>query len=94
MFKDAEKIPAMKTALQDIEAFFKKQMKGADYLSGRPDPMMIDIHIYPLVERIVLLEDSIWKHGFDAIGVKDCPLVYAYVHRFRNHPKMAPHVMP
>ena len=55
--------------------------------------MYIDFHCYPVVERMIMLENSPWNHGFDALGMKDCPTVYAYVHRFRQHPLLAPHVI-
>jgi len=41
-----------------------------------------------------MLENSPWKHGFKALNIKKgCPQLYAYVHRFRNHPEMKKHVI-
>lgn len=62
--------------------------------SVAPQPMMIDIHCYPMVERMVMLEDSRWYLAFDYLDIKKiAPSLYAYVHRFRAHPRMKPHVI-
>ena len=92
-FQDQEKIDAFKANVPKMEEFFKKNLNGADYLSGSSEPMMIDMHCYPMVERMVMLENSPWKKGFDGIGMKDAPTICAYVHRFRANPKLAPHVI-
>ena len=92
-FQDAEKISAFKEVIPDLEKFFQKNLQGSDYLSGSTEPMMIDIHCYPMVERIVMLEHSPWSHGFEAIGMKDAPTIIAYVERFKANPKFAPHAM-
>ena len=92
-FENQEKIDAFKVNLPKMEEFFKKNLNGADFLSGTNEPMMIDMHCYPMVERMVMLEKSPWKNGFEAIGMNDAPAICAYVHRFRAHPKLAPHVI-
>jgi len=76
-----------------MEEFFVRCLNGSDYLSGGPEPMYIDFHCFPMVERMVMLENSVWKNGFEALGMKDCPTVCAYVHRYRKHPLLAPHVI-
>lgn len=89
-----EKLDAFKASLKDYEIFFVENLAGADYLSGGSDPMMIDFHCYPIVERIVMIENSTWHEAFVHCEVKElAPQMYAYVHRFRAHPKMAPHVI-
>ena len=63
-------------------------LKGSDYLSGEQHPMMIDYHSYPMLERIVLLENSPWHYAFEHFDVKNkYPTFYAYVHRFRANPR-------
>ena len=50
--------------------------------------MMIDYHAYPMLERIVLLENSPWHYAFEHFDIKNkYPAFYAYVHRFRANPK-------
>jgi glutathione S-transferase len=92
-FEDAAKIAACKDILPHIEAFFVKNLNGSHYLSGGPEPMYIDFYCYPWVERLVMLEHSPWKQGFEAIGMNLYPTVCAYVHRFRQHPVLAPWVI-
>ena len=50
--------------------------------------MMIDYHSYPMLERIVLLENGPWHYAFEHFDVKNkYPTFYAYVHRFRANPR-------
>ena len=37
---------------------------GSKWLSGYNEPMMVDIYAFTLVERIVLLENSLFHSGF------------------------------
>ena len=65
------------------------------YLSGTYDPMMIDMHVFPIVERIVLLEDTPWDAAFKKMKIKDnCESMYAYVHNFRDNELVKDHIMP
>jgi len=59
-FKDEEKIKDLVDVLPDLEAYMVKHLNGNKYLSGGDEPMMIDFHVYPIIERIVFLEDSPW----------------------------------
>ena len=57
--------------------------------------MMIDLHVFPIVERIVMLEGTPWDGAFKKMEVKDkCVNMYWYVHRFRENKMMKEHVMP
>ena len=59
---------------------------GSDYLSGSAEPMYIDIHCFPMLERLVMFENSPLHHGFETLKVKEvAPTIYAYVHRIKNH---------
>jgi len=54
--------------------------------------MMLDFHVYPILERIVRLENSPWNTGFEKLDAKTkCPSMFEYVNKFSAHPKMAPH---
>ncbi len=79
----------MKETLVEMEALCKRNMNGAKFLSGTDHPMWIDIHVFPIVERIVLLENSPWKHAFDFLDMKNAfPTIYAFVHEFKKFPRM------
>ena len=69
--KDMEKLDELKRAVHEEYApFFEKTMRGFKYLSGsNEDPMMIDIHCFPIVERMVLYKDSPWDHAFDYLQI-------------------------
>lgn len=73
--------------LAKFEKFVTDNLNGSDYLSGTKDPMYIDIHAYPILERMVLLEGSPWDYAAKELDIKtNCPNLYAYVHRMRSHP--------
>ena len=89
-----EKNEALVAKLPELEAFMVKHMNGADYLGGTNEPMLLDIHVFPIVERLITIEAIQFKEAFDALKIKEtCPQTYAYVHRFREHPLMKPHCM-
>lgn len=50
----------MKKTLPQIEEFFVRKLKDNDYLSRQAEPGYIDIHCFPLMERLILLENSPW----------------------------------
>ena len=57
--------------------------------------MLIDIHAYPMLDMLMLMEGSSWDEHFQRLEIKEkLPAVYAYVHRMRSHPRVAPHAMP
>ncbi len=69
-------------------------MKGFPYLSGNSEPMMIDIHCFPFVEKMVMIENGPWHKGYLQTEIqKNAPKVYEYVHRFRKHSVMKDHVI-
>ena len=94
-FADKEKLDAFTTDTLPLwEAFLVKLLNGKDFLSGTSEPMMIDCHVFPIVERVVMLENSPWKFAFDAMNIKtNCPTMYAYNNRASTHAKLAPYVM-
>ena len=60
-----EKLPLM-------EAFISFNLQG-DFLGG-DRPMMIDIHVFAMLDRINLLENSPWHAAFEDMSVRDrCP---------------------
>ena len=62
------------------------------YLSKLPHPMMIDVAIFPMLERVVMLEGGPWHQGFELLKVKEkFPSIYSYVHRMREYPSFKPY---
>ena len=92
-FQDPEKNAALAAVIPDLENFFLKNIGRGNFLSGTSEPMMIDVHCYPMVERLVMMEQSPWSHGFDAIGMKEAKTIIGYVERFKAYPKFTPHVI-
>ena len=91
-FSDIEKFQTMKDSLPTLEEFFTRNMNGENYLSGTSEPMMIDIHCFPRMERAVMLEGSVKGDSFIAMQFGEvCPSVYAWVHRFRENEKFSSH---
>ena len=58
-FEDNEKLEPFINMLPQLEDFFLRNRNGNIYLSGsNSTPMMIDFQVYPIAERIILLENS------------------------------------
>lgn len=56
--------------------------------------MYMDFHCYPLFERLVLLENSPWKHGWTALDLgSTIPTIIEFVKNCREHPVMKPHAV-
>ena len=64
-FEDDEKLFEFVETLPKIEEFIVKNTQGQDFLGGTNEPMMIDFHVFPILERIIMLEESPWKDSFD-----------------------------
>ena len=60
----------MKDELLKMEEYVVENLKGGEYLSGETYPMMIDFNAYPMLERIVLFENSPWHYAFEFLEVK------------------------
>ena len=85
-----------KEGLGDIEQHFVKYTQGKpeNYLSGTTQPMMVDLHAFPLLERFAMLLDSPLKGAFVHLDMKEnCPTVYRYLYMIRENPLFAKHVM-
>jgi len=79
--------------LKVMEETFKTQMNGKNWLSGRDDPMMIDVYCYPLIERCELFRHCILADKTYAKFEleKNMPTLFAYYNRFREHPFFKDH---
>lgn len=74
--------------LPQVEDFIVKNLNGNKFMGG-DHPMYIDMHCYPFLERLVLLENSPMKIGWEKLELeKLIPAIKEYVGRFRNHPYM------
>ena len=66
-----------------MEEFVDSNLHG-DFLGGNK-PLMIDIHVFAMLDRIMLLENSLWHAAFEEMKIRDqCPQMTAYVERFRQ----------
>lgn len=87
-FQDEEKVAKLKAALPQFEEFTKTNLNGKNFFGGDA-PMYLDFHCCPVFERLVLLENSPWQHGWDALDVGNtCPTLCELVKRWREHPVM------
>lgn len=92
-FTDEAACAELKAKFADIEAFMADNMNGKDFLSGRDQPMYIDIHCFVMAERLILLEKSVWDHAFEKLEIKALlPMMYAYVFRMQAHPSFAKYI--
>ena len=52
---------------------------------------MVDIHAFPVVERLYLFENSPWNDTFEKLDFKNlAPTTYNYAKNARDHPKLKP----
>ena len=57
---DNEKNTVMMEGMAKTEAKLVELMNGHDFISGTDQPMLIDIHVYPMLEKLVMQEGSSW----------------------------------
>lgn len=56
--------------------------------------MMVDLHVFPLLERFVMLLDSPFKKAFHHLKLKDnFPTMYKYIYMIRENPIFVKHVI-
>lgn len=91
--KSEDVIKAFADIMPDLEKYFTDRLKdGGKWLAGTENPSMIDIDVLPIVERMVLFEDSPYDDIFKKLDFKvKAPTVYGYVHRFRDIPQFKEH---
>ena len=93
-FKDQEKNAECAAKLIEIEAWFTEILNGNNFLGGS-ELMYFDIHCLTPISQVICLENSVFHQAFEDLKVKEnLPNVYAWVHRVRALPLLAPHVMP
>ena len=52
-------------------------------------PGALDIHCYVIFERLICLENTVFKSAFEVLGLKTAaPLMSEFVSRFRKVPAM------
>jgi len=57
-FSNPELTEKFEEKLYEYENFFEENLLQIGYLSGHELPMMIDFHVFPMVERIIMLENG------------------------------------
>lgn len=64
MYKEEESMTDLiENGLPEFEKFVTENTNGGEYLSGTDSPMYLDIHVFPILERMVLLEGSPWDYA-------------------------------
>ena len=93
-FADEEKNKLMLAAIISAEAMIVKQMNGANWLSGRDEPMYVDISCYVCSERIINLKGGIWDACYQFLDLeKNAPTLLAWVKRFQQHELLKDHII-
>jgi len=93
-FADTEHMANLKATLPEFEKFLEDNLNSDGWLSGGPNPGALDIHCFVFMERLVCLESTPWKYGFDTLGLKtSAPRMMKYVHNFREHEVMRENTM-
>ena len=73
---------------------FIKQMNGAKWLSGRDEPMYVDISVFVVVERIANLKGGVWDSAYQFFDFENiCPTVHDFVKRFQAHEAFKDHII-
>jgi len=69
-------------------------MNGANWLSGRDQPMYIDISCFVLLERAVMLKGGVFDAGYQLLDFENtCPVINAWVKRFQEHEDFKDHII-
>jgi len=93
LYTNKEATLALKADLPKWEAFVDRNTTTG-YLSGQENPMYIDIHCFPMMERLVMLENSPIHSAFELLDIKNqCPKMYKYVHHIREHAILKKHAI-
>lgn len=93
-FSDEEKNKALKDTIGEMEKMFVKQMNGANWLSGRDEPMYVDISCYVLVERIAEMKGGVFDAFFQSLDFEtNYPTIAAFVKRFQAHECFKDHII-
>lgn len=76
-----------------FEKYIEDNSGPDGWLSGGSQPGALDIHCYVIFERLVCLELTPYKYGFDKLHLKTAaPRMMRYVHHFREHPALKQNV--
>lgn len=71
-----------------MEAWFKKYLvHGKQWFFETENPSIVDIHVFTISERLILMENSPWNDLFVKLDVKNrAPTIYKFAHEFRDLP--------
>ena len=61
----------MKETLREIEKWLKeKEAVNGKFIMGQKNPSMVDIFLYPILERVILLKDSSWNDTYEKLKIE------------------------
>eukprot|EP00347_Sterkiella_histriomuscorum_P006107 403354042 len=84
--KSEEVLENYKKTISEMESWLKTNLKGGKFLLGLSHPSMADIHIIPVLERLVMFENSVFDSIFKTLNIKEqAPTIVEFVHNFRQH---------
>ena len=93
-YADEEKNKVLQAAIISAEEMIVKQMNGANWLSGRDEPMYVDISCYVVSERLVNLKGGVFDACYQFLDVeKNAPTLLAWVKRFQQHEAFKDHII-
>ena len=92
-FTDEDLNAELTEILPKIESLFTRKMGNSfNYLTGMKDPGVVDIHYYPALERLFLLDGSCESVELFELSAT-MPTVHAWITRMRAHPVIKKHTL-
>lgn len=92
---DEAHLKALREAIPLIDEFLGERMvEGSSWLHGTKTPNMADIAIFPILERIVLWDQSPWQDVYNSLEIEENGLnLVMYVTDFRGIEELKKYVV-
>ena len=74
-----------------MENWFIKRIGNGTFLNGTDTPNQLDIHVYVIVERLIMFEHTVYEGAKKMEVQKNMPVVCKYVENFRNYSVFTEH---
>ena len=82
---------ALVPIVEKYENWLKEHLGTGNFLLGYDHATMVDVQVFPALERLVLFENSPFHDIFERLNVKEtAPTIYRYVHTFREIDQFKP----
>ena len=74
-----------------MEVWFTKRIGSGKFLNGTDVPDYLDIFVYVIVERLVMMEKTCFE-GAKKLDIQNkCPVICKYVKSFHDYPAFTEH---